>query len=920
MHDVGQNFDNEIQSHSLIDTAMTLEETTQNADDASPSLETLKLKQDISEGRFSQLDLLRHVQSLESMGEILAAANLCALWINMAPAADKHFTIFNYAGLLQTLGRMDEAREAYESCLALKPDFVQAAINLGLLREKLGLTNEALSVWLTVVARRFLDVPPANEFLTMALNHIGRVQEQLKNYAQAEEALEQSLLIDPRQPGVIQHWIHIRQKACQWPVYKALPDVSLAEMRRFTSPLAMLALTEEPAEQLAVSQSFVARTYGHKQEQLCKGAKWHHERLRIGYVSADFREHAVGFLLPKFLAGHDTEKYELYGYDYTREEHTFVRKKIKSNFSQFRSIANLSDRQAAELILSDEIDVLIDLHGLSAGARPGIFALHPAPRQGTYLGFIGPTGLPWYDFVIADRHVLPPELAVHFTEKPVYVEGSFLPMVSYQEADRTVTRSTVHLPEQAFVMASFGNSYKITPEIFAGWLRLLKRIPEAVLWLIDDNEVGTRNLRNEASKAGLSLDRIIFMPRVQHAEFCARLKLADVYLDTYPYNCGSTSNDVIAAGVTLVTRYGRTMVSRMGMSLLQAAQAAQTAVASQEDYEDKVVEIYLKKKAGSLAVDYRLDETFRPEPALAQIMSNALLPELGVGEVQPVAAHAGLNLYHIGYSELTCTQAPAHFSLLDNSANARPDWREYWPIRNFLLNHTLADDVFYGFFSPRFTYKTSLDHEKIRNFVHQHGAENDVLIFSPFWDLNSFFINPFQQGEFFHPGLLECLQEFSNFANLNLDVGNHVMHSDNTAFCNYFIAKKKFWLRWLEMGEKLFNIAESGEGHLATLLEKKTRYSEQLLPQKIFVQERLVNLVLATESFRSKAWNMYLLPGSVTPLNNFMPQAVQANALKLAHTQLEDAVYMDAYLKLRAQVWTESGMEVLAQLRDQLKG
>ena len=212
--------------------------------------------------------------------------------------------------------------------------------------------------------------------------------------------------------------------------------------------------------------------------------------------------------------------------------------------------------------------------------------------------------------VIADRHVLPPELAVHFTEKPVYVEGSFLPMVSYQEADRTITRSSANLPEQAFVMASFGNSYKITPEVFSGWLRLLKRIPEAVLWLIDDNEVGTRNLRNEASKAGLSLHRIIFMPRVQHVEFCARLKLADVYLDTYPYNCGSTSNDVISAGVTLVTRYGRTMVSRMGMSLLQAAQVPQTAVASQEDYEDKVVEIYLKKKAGSLAVDYSLDQTF----------------------------------------------------------------------------------------------------------------------------------------------------------------------------------------------------------------------------------------------------------------------------------------------------------------------
>jgi predicted O-linked N-acetylglucosamine transferase (SPINDLY family) len=878
-----------------------------------------ELERDIREGRFSQLDLIRHVQNLEGLGELRAAANLCALWINGAPALDKHFSLFNLGGLLQSLGRMDEAEQAYESCLALRADFVQAAINLGLLREKLGRTNEALSAWLTVVARRFLEQPPSAEFLTMALNHIGRVQEQLKNYAQAEEALEQSLRIDPKQPGVIQHWVHIRQKACQWPVYKPLPGVSLAEMRRYTSPLAMLALTEEPAEQLAVSQAFVARTYGHKEERLCQGASWRHERLRIGYVSADFREHAVGFLLPPFLQGHAPDRYELYAYDHTREENTALRQQFKGLFSHFRSIAGLSDRQAAELILSDEIDVLIDLHGLSAGARPGIFALHPAPRQGTYLGFIGPTGMPWYDFVVADRQVLPPELAVHFSEKPAYVDGSFLPMVSYLEPSRAVTRSEVQLPDQAFVMASFGNSYKITPEVFSAWLRLLQRIPQSVLWLIDDNAVGTRNLRQAAQQAGIDPQRLVFMPRVAHAEFCARLKLADVYLDTYPYNCGSTSNDVIAAGLPLVTRYGRTMVSRMGLSLMHAAQTPQLAVATEQDYEDKVLEVYLKKKAGTFAIDYRITPTFDPQGALEQVLGNAVLPELSAALAPQAKAAPQVQLFHIGYSSETLSQAPAQFIALDNRANARPDWREYWPIRNHLLQTTLDDDVFYGFFSPRFSYKTSLDHEKIRDFVHQHGQEHDVLIFSPFWDLCSFFINPFQQGEFFHPGLLECAQAFSNHAGLGLDLAEQVMHSDNTVFCNYFIAKKRFWLRWLELGEELFSVAESGQGPLAHLLMSQSRYSEQFLPHKIFVQERLVNLVLASGEFRSKAVDMYALPGSVTPLNHFMPQAIEANALKYAFAQLGQPSYLNAYRKLREQVWRDSGMDVLAQLREHLK-
>ncbi len=891
----------------------------ENETNARPTSPNAELERDIREGRFSQLDLMRHVQNLEGMGELQAAANLCTLWINGAPAADKHFSLFNLGGLLQSLGRMEEAEQAYESCLALRPDFAQAAINLGLLREKTGRTNEALSAWLLVVARRFLGQAPAAEFLTMALNHIGRVQEQIKNYAQAEEALEQSLLIDPKQPGVIQHWVHIRQKACQWPVYKPLAGVSLADMRRCTSPLAMLALTEEPAEQLAVSQAFVARTYGYKEERLCQGAQWRHDRLRIGYVSADFREHAVGFLLPPFLQGHDADRYELYAYDHTREENSALRQQFKGMFGHFRSIAGLSDRQAAELILSDEIDILIDLHGLSAGARPGIFALHPAPRQGTYLGFIGPTGMPWFDFVIADRQVLPPELAVQFSEKPAYLEGSFLPMLSYVGASRTVARSELQLPEQAFVMASFGNSYKITPEVFAGWLRLLQRIPGSVLWLIDDNVVGTRNLRQVAEQAGVDPQRLVFMPRVAHPEFCARLQLADVYLDTYPYNCGSTSNDVIAAGLPLITRYGRTMVSRMGLSLMQAVNAPQMAVASQQDYEDKVLEIYLKKKAGTFTVDYRVARQFDPNPALEQIMGNTVLPELSAA-VPPLAATGQrVHLHHIAYSAETLAQMPAQFIALDNQANARPDWREYWPMRNHLLKHTLEDDVFYGFFSPRFSYKTGLDHEKIRDFVHQHGQQHDVLIFSPFWDLCSFFTNPFQQGEFFHPGLLECMQGFSDHAGLGLDLAEQVMHSDNTVFCNYFIAKKRFWLRWLELGETLFNVAESGQGPLAQLLLSESRYSEQYLPHKIFVQERLVNLVLASGQFRSKAVDMFAMPGSVTPLNHFMPQAIEANALKFAYSQMGQPTYLAAYQKLRAQVWHDSGMDVLAQLREQLR-
>ncbi len=867
----------------------------------------------MSQGFMTQLDLMGHIQHLESLGELRAAANLYALWINHAKAKDKHFALFNYGGMLQHLQRPQEALEAYAACIALKDDFPQAYINRGLLFEKLGQDAQALQTWLSLVSRRYMDKPPSDEFLTMALNHMGRLQEKLRNYAQAEQALQESLSINPAQPGVIQHWVHIRQKACQWPIYKSLPGVSLAEMKRYTSPLAMLALTEDPAEQLLNSQSFVARTYSLREERLSEGRSYQHPRLRVGYVSGDFREHAVGFLLPSLMDGHG-KAYELFAYDYSPEERTPLREHLKAQVDHFRSIKDLSDRQAAELMLADEIDILVDLHGLSSGARPGIFALHPAPRQGTYLGFMGPTGMPWFDFVIADRQVLPDELAVYFTEKPLYVEGSYLPMVSYADNAPVVTRAQLGLPEGAFVMGAFGNTYKITPEMFATWMRLLQRIPDALLWLVDDNEATTQSLKAHALAHGVAMDRLVFSSRTAHPEFCARLKLADVYLDTYPYNCGSTSNDVIHAGVPLVTLYGKTLVSRMGLSLLSALNSASNATRTYSEYEDKVLELSIKKKAGKLPVVLPPGEALKIGQALANLCHP--VPRTDAVCASPVYTRPEVQLFQICYAEESLLSVPAGFGVLDNLSNQRPDWREFWPMRNYLMNHALEDDVFYGFFSPRFSYKTVLDFEKISEFALQHGADNDVLIFSPFWDLNSFFLNSFEQGDFFHPGLMACSQQFLQAVGHDVRLSELVMHGDNTAFCNYFIAKKKFWLHWLELGEKLFQSAETHGTDLAHVLNQNMIYGHDVMPQKIVIQERLVNMLLAGPNFRSKSWSMFDLPCSVTPLSQYKSQAAVVNALKLAYAQTGESLYLNEFHQLRDKVWKDSGIDELAKARD----
>ncbi|ALK88981.1 O-linked N-acetylglucosamine transferase, SPINDLY family protein [Limnohabitans sp. 63ED37-2] len=539
--------------------------------------------------------MVSHAEQLQRDGHAQAASNLYALWLAHHEDPRKHLVWFNHGSLLQQLGQSAQAQQAYEQALALSPDFAQARINLGLVLEKQGHTAQAIAAWAHLTGQRYAKDPVDTDMLTAALNHIGRVHENNRDYRQALEALEHSLLINPKQAGVIQHWVHIRQKACEWPVYKPLPGISKNEMIMATSPLAMLALTDDPLLQLLSAHAFVARTYGLKEERLCKVKQYHHPKKRIGFASGDLREHAVGFLLPTMLQGIDRELYEVYAYDFTMDDGSEHRKKLLGMFDHVRLVHTLTDRQAAERILEDEIDVMVDLHGLSAGARPGIFALHPAPRQGTYLGFIGSTGMPWFDFVITDRHALPPEYTEYFMEKPLYVEGSFIPLTPPDEKLPVVTRADVGLPEDAFVMGAFGNVYKITPEMFGVWMKLLKEIPDSVLWLIDDNPTTTENLKNHARLANVDLSKIKFTARTGHSEFNARLKLCDVFLDTFPYNCGSTSNDVIRAKIPLATQYGRTMVSRMGLSISKSCGSNNLISVNADEYFEKIVNFKINK-------------------------------------------------------------------------------------------------------------------------------------------------------------------------------------------------------------------------------------------------------------------------------------------------------------------------------------
>jgi len=260
-------------------------------------------------------------------------------------------------------------------------------------------------------------------------------------------------------------------------------------------------------------------------------------------------------------------------------------------------------------------------------------------------------------------------------------------------------------------------------------------------------------------------------------------------------------------------------------------------------------------------------------------------------------------VYQICYSPETMENIPENFYVLDNLQNERADWREYWPIRKFLLNNALSENTLYGFLSPKFKNKTQLDYEAIQAFIADSYDGQDVVSFSPFWDLMAIFKNVFEQGDFFHPGLSSASQDFADKHLAGLNLLDSITHSQNTIFCNYFLATKGFWSEWLRMGELLFEAAETGGTDLACKLNALTSYGEQPLPLKVFIQERLATTcLLANPRFGCLAYSPFNLGCSVTPLNRFLSESIASDALKIAYSQTRHIVYLNRFAAIRNDI------------------
>lgn len=537
--------------------------------------------------------LRRAVQGLDLVGLVSAAeaalaedaAQLYDFWLTAHGASLAACAAwFNLGVLHMKAGRPSDAVTCYRQALLIKPDMTEAAINLGSALEAAGDAEAALAGW-----RAALPPPALRKVLH---NQLGRLLETQGKLGPASEELRASLLIDPDQPDVIQHLVHARQRMAAWPPQTLeVPGLTDANAARNCGPLAALALFDDPLEQAATASDWIMRKVAFPGGPLAPDGGYSHDRLRIGFLSTDFCRHAMSFLVAELIEELDREKFEVFAYDASPEDGSDIRERMRVAFDHFAIVKHMTDETAARMIRADEIDVLIDLNGLTKGARMEILRWKPAPVQATYLGYIGPVPLPELDYLICDEVTVPQELESLYEPRPLRIEGCYQANDSRVPSLPTVSRVAEGLPKDAFVFTCVSHHYKITADLFAAWCRIVAAVDGSVLWLIDDNPESRAAFTRRWAAAGLAADRLIFAARVDPDRYRARLALADLFLDTSPYNAGTIASDALRMGLPMITLQGRAFSARMASSLLTAVGLTEGIAQSIQGYEALAIDL-----------------------------------------------------------------------------------------------------------------------------------------------------------------------------------------------------------------------------------------------------------------------------------------------------------------------------------------
>jgi len=561
---------------------------------------------------------LRGIVALQK-GHTLTAIDFISKVIAINPnLAEAHNNLGNALG---DLNRHKEALLSYDHALQIKPDFVEALVSRGATLEEMNRFEDALDNYNRSLEFR-PDYTEAYYNKGNALRGMHQLEESLASYDRAiqlkpdyadalynlgctlsvlnrdEEAVktfERLLEVAPDYDYAFGTMFHSQLHCCEWSHYSHNADKIITQTKNgkpIILPFFFLSVSQSAAEQLHCARIRVANKYSAAQPPMWTCQLYQHKKIHLAYLSPDFNNHAVAYLITGLFESHDKELFEITAISFGVDDKSDIRQRLQRSFHRFIDVRSKSDLEVAQLLAELKVDIIIDLGGFTQNSRPRILAHRPAPIQVNYLGYPGTMGADYIDYIIADRHIIPEDHQAYYSENVVYLPDTYQANDSKRSiANIKPTHAEVKLPKNGFVFCCFNNNYKISPIIFDIWMRLLNKVEGSVLWLLEGNPVASRNLRFEAEQRGVAPERLVFASRMNLDQHLARHQLADLFLDTLPYNAHTTASDALWAGLPVVTCMGNTFAGRVAGSLLHAVGLPELITHTLKEYEELALKL-----------------------------------------------------------------------------------------------------------------------------------------------------------------------------------------------------------------------------------------------------------------------------------------------------------------------------------------
>lgn len=515
----------------------------------------------------------RHEEALQAYDRALA----------LAPGWPE--ALSNRGAALMALKRFAEALGSLDAALAARPDYAEALNNRGIVLCELGRAGDALASYDAALAAR----PGYAE----ALGNRATALKDLKRYEEAAADYARALAADAACDYALGGLLQARQQVCDWREFEPTLAGVVAAVRagkRAIIPFPFLAVWDDAADHRRAAEIYIRHKFPPLPAAVAAPPPDAGGRLRLAYLSADLRAHPIGYLTAGVFERHDKARFETTALSFGPDDGSALRARLEKSFERFIDVRRKTDAEIAALLKDLRIDIAVDLQGFTQGARTGILARRPAPLQVSYLGYPGTLGAGYVDYIIADPTVIPESGQRHYVEKIAALPDCYQPNDRRRPiAERTPTRAEAGLPEAGVVFCCFNNSYKILPAVFDAWMRILGGVPGSVLWLMEDSPAVARNLGREAAARGIDPARLVFAPRIGLDDHLARHRLADLFLDTLPYNAHTTASDALWAGVPVLTVSGEAFAGRVAASLLGAAGMPELIAASRADYEARAI-------------------------------------------------------------------------------------------------------------------------------------------------------------------------------------------------------------------------------------------------------------------------------------------------------------------------------------------